>query len=158
MKRNRSDRILCSALPGAAAALMSAQVLAQTPAPAESMDEVIVTGSRIAAPNATSTSPINVVTRQDIQVSGKTDITDIISQLPQNFTNDLGQDLGNRIAGPHYRGRRSDGGSSRSRPQPHARAGERAPSGHRFAVHVHPVAGAGPRPDSRARWWSAWKS
>jgi iron complex outermembrane recepter protein len=98
MKRNRRARILRSTLP-AAAALMSAQAMAQESQPTETMDEVIVTGSRIASPNATSTSPINVVSRQDIQVSGKTDITDIISQLPQNFTNDLGQDLGNRTPG-----------------------------------------------------------
>jgi len=97
MKRNRSARILCSSLvPGAAAALVGAQAIAQTPPAAEpkdNMDEVIVTGSRIASPNATSTSPVQVVTRQDMQVSGKTDITDIISQLPQNFTNDLDRTL-----------------------------------------------------------------
>ena len=93
MKRNRSVRILCLCLPGAA--------LAQSPAvePKDTMDEVIVTGSRIASPNATSTSPVQVVTREDMQVSGKHDITDIIAQLPQNFTNDLGQDLGNRTPG-----------------------------------------------------------
>ena len=34
-----------------------------------------------------------------MQVSGKTDISDIINQLPQNFTNDLGQDLGNGTSG-----------------------------------------------------------
>jgi iron complex outermembrane receptor protein len=102
MKRNRSVRILCSSLPGAAAALVGAQAVAQSPpatAPQDSMDEVIVTGSRIASPNATSTSPIQVVTREDMQVSGKHDVTDIIAQLPQNFTNDLGQDLGNRTPG-----------------------------------------------------------
>lgn len=98
MKRNRRARILRNSLPGAAAALVSAHVLAQSP-PAENMDEVIVTGSRIASPNATSTSPVQVVTSQEIKVSGKHDITDIISQLPQNFTNDLGQDLGNRTPG-----------------------------------------------------------
>jgi len=63
------------------------------------MDEVIVTGSRIASPNATSTSPVQVVTREEMQVSGKHDVTDLIAQLPQNFTNDLGQDLGNRTPG-----------------------------------------------------------
>jgi len=102
MKRNRSARILCSSLPGAAAALVGAQAIAQSqPAaePKDTMDEVIVTGSRIASPNATSTSPVQVVTREDMQVSGKHDITDIISQMPQNFTNDLGQDLGNRTPG-----------------------------------------------------------
>jgi iron complex outermembrane receptor protein len=87
-----------------AAALAGTQVFAQSPqdqdaAPNETMDEVIVTGSRIASPNATSTSPVQVVTDEEIKVSGKHDITDIISQLPQNFTNDLGQDLGNRTPG-----------------------------------------------------------
>jgi iron complex outermembrane recepter protein len=84
---------------GTVLALAGTQALAQSPPPTENMDEVIVTGSRIASPNATSTSPIQVVTREDMQVSGKHDITDIISQLPQNFTNDLGQDLGNRTPG-----------------------------------------------------------
>ena len=46
-----------------------------------------------------STSPIQVISARSIQVSGKTDITDIISQLPQVFTNDLGQDLGNGTSG-----------------------------------------------------------
>ena len=60
---------------------------------------VVVTGSRIAAPNLESTSPIQIVTANDIKVSGKSDISDIINQLPQNFNNDLGQDLGNRTSG-----------------------------------------------------------
>src|SRR5262245_27434412 len=87
---------------GVALALAGTQVFADEetpPAASADMDEVIVTGTRIASPNATSTSPIQVVTSEDIQVSGKTDIVDIISQMPQNFTNDLGQDLGNRTPG-----------------------------------------------------------
>jgi outer membrane receptor protein involved in Fe transport len=85
---------------GVAAALAGAQAFAdETPTPNDSMDEVIVTGSRIASPNATSTSPVQVVTQEEMKVSGKADIVDIIAQLPQNFTNDLGQDLGNRTPG-----------------------------------------------------------
>jgi iron complex outermembrane recepter protein len=61
--------------------------------------EVIVTGSRIPAPNLESTSPIQVVTAQDIQLGGRMDITDVINQLPQNFNNGLGQDLGNQTSG-----------------------------------------------------------
>jgi len=102
MKRNRSARILRASIPGAAAALVGAQAIAQSPpatTPQDTMDEVIVTGSRIASPNATSTSPVQVVTREEMQVSGKHDVTDLIAQLPQNFTNDLGQDLGNRTPG-----------------------------------------------------------
>ena len=72
---------------------------AGTAADGARLEEVVVTGTRIAAPNQKSASPIQVVTARDIQVSGKSDISDIISQLPQNFNNDLGQDLGNRTTG-----------------------------------------------------------
>jgi iron complex outermembrane recepter protein len=63
------------------------------------VQEVVVTGSRIAAPNEVSTSPIQVLSNTYIQTSGRTDISDLIQQLPQNFTNDLGQDLGNGTSG-----------------------------------------------------------
>ena len=89
-----SDRILLAqAGPG------SAQQAPPVPADSPSLQEIIVTGSRIAAPNEVSTSPIQVISAKSIQVSGKTDITDIISQLPQILTNDLGQDLGNGTSG-----------------------------------------------------------
>ena len=61
----------------------------------EQVEEVVVTGSRIAAPNATSTSPIQVVSSESIKTTGKSDVSDILNQLPQNFNNALGQDLGN---------------------------------------------------------------
>jgi iron complex outermembrane recepter protein len=73
-----------------------------TPAtnPAEpALEEVVVTGSRIASPNEVSSSPILSISSQSIKVSGKTDITDLINQLPQIFSNDLGQDLGNNTSG-----------------------------------------------------------
>ena len=61
--------------------------------------EVVVTGSRIPAPNLESTSPIQVVTSEEIQLGGRMDISDVLNQLPQNFNNSLGQDLGNRTSG-----------------------------------------------------------
>src|SRR6202030_3726375 len=88
----------------AAAAMTMATMpaLAQT-APAasgaEPLQEIIVTGSRIAAPNAVSTSPIEVLSSKYIEVSGKTDISDLLLQLPQNFNNSLGNDLGNTTSG-----------------------------------------------------------
>jgi outer membrane receptor protein involved in Fe transport len=85
--------LLAEAVPTPAQSLVSAQ----TESPP--IQEIIVTGSRIAAPNEVSTSPIQVVTAKDIQVYGKTDVSDIINLLPQNFTNDLGQDLGNGTSG-----------------------------------------------------------
>ena len=67
------------------------QALAQTPPAADAsapvVEEVVVTGSRIAAPNETSTSPIAVVTKEELQLEGKTDVIDLLNKLPQNFQN-----------------------------------------------------------------------
>jgi iron complex outermembrane receptor protein len=93
-KTPTSDGIrLSQAVPG------SLSQAPPVPGDAPPLQEIIVTGSRIAAPNEVSTSPIQVISAKSIQVSGKTDITDVISQLPQIFINDLGQDLGNGTSG-----------------------------------------------------------
>jgi iron complex outermembrane receptor protein len=63
------------------------------------LEAVIVTGSRIASPNATSTSPILSVTAEEIRSGGRLDVTDMLNQLPQINSNSLGQDLGNRTSG-----------------------------------------------------------
>lgn len=107
--RGFSGRFGRSTITPAAVLLVAAcwafAVPAQTPpaqAAAETtpaLQEVIVTGSRIAAPNETSTSPIQVISSQSIQTTGKTDISDLITQLPQNFNNGIGQDLGNGTSG-----------------------------------------------------------
>jgi outer membrane receptor for ferrienterochelin and colicin len=54
-------------------------------APAAPVQEVVITGSRIAAPNLTSTSPIQVVNSAEIRQTGTTDIIDLLNTLPQNF-------------------------------------------------------------------------
>jgi iron complex outermembrane receptor protein len=93
-------RLLCC---GAALALVAAApIFAQDqPAAGEAVElqEVVVTGTRIASPNAISASPIQVVTTADIQATGKSDISDILYQLPQVLNNDLGQDFSNRTSG-----------------------------------------------------------
>lgn len=79
--------LLCGAL-----LVASSWATAQTapeqeqPAPPQ-VQEVVVTGSRILQPNLTSTSPIQVVTAQEIQQTGTTDITTLMNRLPQNFQN-----------------------------------------------------------------------
>src|SRR6202163_3259300 len=94
-----NKRLILAAAIAVTGAPAFAQQAPGVAAATEPLQEIIVTGSRIAAPNEVSTSPIEVITSQSIQVSGKTDVTDIISQLPQIFTNDLGQDLGNGTSG-----------------------------------------------------------
>ena len=72
-----------------AASSFTLSALAQTapPTPPEpQLQEVIITGSRIPVPaNISSTSPTTVVSNQEIQLQGHTDITDVINALPQNI-------------------------------------------------------------------------
>src|SRR5262245_45543326 len=76
----------------------------QTPAGEEGAatgpsEEVIVTGTRIISPNMVSTSPIQVISSQEIQSQGRNDISEVLYQLPQNFNNSLGQGFSNRTSG-----------------------------------------------------------
>ena len=73
----------------AVAACFTVVNTAYAAAPTESsfVEEVVITGSRIVLPNVSSTSPIQVVTEKDIQISGRSDISDVINLLPQNFVN-----------------------------------------------------------------------
>jgi iron complex outermembrane recepter protein len=85
-----------AAIPAGTVRAQEAPQVTTSTAPVE---EVVVTGSRIAGQNLVATSPTTVVTVHDIQTAGKVDIDDIVLQLPQNFDNGLGQDLGNRTSG-----------------------------------------------------------
>lgn len=49
------------------------------------LEEIVVTGSRIAQPNIEGTSPVTVVGAADVKVSGVTQTVDIINNLPQAF-------------------------------------------------------------------------
>src|SRR5258708_39325560 len=79
-------------------AVMAPAFAAEDEEPAQ-LQEVVVTGSRIAAPNLTSTSPIQVISSKTIQQTGKNDVSDILLQLPQNFNNSRGQDLTGSTSG-----------------------------------------------------------
>ncbi len=63
------------------------QMAANTAAPAadSSLEEVVVTGSRIAVPNQTSINPVTFVSAIDIQRTGVTRVEDMLNQLPQIF-------------------------------------------------------------------------
>ncbi len=96
----RSAELLVAAFASAwalSAAAQTAPAADATAAPV--VEEVVVTGSRIAAPNEVSTSPIQVVTSQEIQRTGLTDVSDILYQLPQLQNNAVGQDFSNRTSG-----------------------------------------------------------
>lgn len=61
-----------------AAVSMPAQAADET-----TIQEVVVTGSRIASPNMTSISPVTAISSEDIASTGKVRVEDILNQLPQ---------------------------------------------------------------------------
>ncbi len=73
--------LLASATP----AVLTSPVFAQELAASDSMDEVVVTGSRIVAPNLQSISPITAIGAEELNIAGKTRIEDVLNQLPQAF-------------------------------------------------------------------------
>ena len=75
-------RLACLGLAGLGWLAPAAQSLEQEP-----VEEIVITGSRIAAPNMTSTSPVQVVSDEEIKHLGKTDMVDILNTLPQVFQN-----------------------------------------------------------------------
>ncbi len=97
----------CAVLSAAACVLGAPLAVAQTAASAEQeapvpVEEVVVTGSRIVAPNMVSTSPIAVVTKQELQLQGTTDVVNLLNNIPQNFQNGVSDlsNTSNPLTGP----------------------------------------------------------
>jgi iron complex outermembrane recepter protein len=71
-----------AALPTAHAQTAPAQPAEETAAPVQ---EVVITGSRLKAPNETSISPITTVSATDVQATGLTRVEDVLNNLPMVF-------------------------------------------------------------------------
>jgi outer membrane cobalamin receptor len=65
------------------AGLVSAQDTGSQSAASAPVQEITVTGSRIASPDATSISPISTVSGAELSQRGITRIEDLINTLPQ---------------------------------------------------------------------------
>jgi outer membrane receptor protein involved in Fe transport len=88
-------------ISGAAIAAVASGAQAQqasAPAPSTSVQELVVTGSRIPAKNLTSVSPVTTVNNQTIKLQGTTNVEDLINNLPQAFA-DFGQFESNGASG-----------------------------------------------------------
>ena len=107
MKMNTTrERLLASSILGGAiliALASTSAAQAQTAAAgASEVAEIVVTGSRIASPNLTSISPVQVVGSREILQGGRSATIDILNQLPQ-VTQNAAVDLGptsNPLSGP----------------------------------------------------------
>ena len=64
----------------------------------ETIQEVVVTGSRIPQPNLTSISPVTSVGADDVKIEGVTRVEDLVNNLPQAFA-DFGGNLSNGATG-----------------------------------------------------------
>src|SRR5262249_25417454 len=92
MAKSRSlQQAVRSALAPAATAAAGVTALhaQEAPAPAAAaaapVEEVVVTGSRLATPNETSISPITTVSAVDLQQTGLTRVEDVLNNLPMVF-------------------------------------------------------------------------
>src|SRR5262249_61057007 len=92
MAKSRSlQQAVRSALAPAATAAAGVTALhaQEAPAPAAAaaapVEEVVVTGSRLATPNETSVSPITTVSAVDLQQTGLTRVEDVLNNLPMVF-------------------------------------------------------------------------
>jgi iron complex outermembrane receptor protein len=82
--RNAVRLALAACATAATAPLVFAQAAPESAAPAERVQEVVVTGSRIPqAPNDISISPISSITADDVQRTGFVRTEDLLSSLPQ---------------------------------------------------------------------------
>ena len=89
----QSVRALASAA-GAVAIAAAPQLQAQDP----TIQEIVVTGSRIPQPNLTSISPVTSIGAEAVKIEGVTRVEDLINNLPQAFA-DLGGNLSNGSTG-----------------------------------------------------------
>jgi iron complex outermembrane recepter protein len=76
-----SDAIKFALFVGAASSAASVSAFAQESDEAKTLDRVEVTGSRIKRVDAETTQPVQVITRDEIQKSGATNVYDILNNI-----------------------------------------------------------------------------
>ena len=77
--RSAVRRALLMGTAAASAATMQVQAADDT------IQEIVVTGSRISVPNMQSISPVTAISAEDISATGKVRVEDILNQMPQAF-------------------------------------------------------------------------
>ncbi|MGH8194418.1 MAG: TonB-dependent receptor plug domain-containing protein, partial [Woeseiaceae bacterium] len=90
----RAVRLALSASAGSLAAFYAPVSLAQDEAPDE-LEEITVTGSRIPRADLSSSSPVSVIDREDIVVTGLTDVGNLIQRMPSMSGSPIGTTTNN---------------------------------------------------------------
>lgn len=104
---NRNHHLVAALLGAASAnALMLGAAVAQT----GSGDEIVVTGSRIVRSDASSPSPLSVVTSEEIDTAGTLSLTEVLRRDPSVGSQSAGPSITLRNAGRHSIDLRNLGG------------------------------------------------
>lgn len=100
--RSRSDHTKSLGVGGLSvlcASLLSPVLQAQPNNEAATVEEVVVTGSRIKRDGFTASTPVSVVTSEDVKLSGTVNIEDLLSQSPQFVASMNGGASANTVPG-----------------------------------------------------------
>lgn len=81
-QNSRRNLLASTIIAGASALVFTAPAMAQDAEPA-TIDDVVVTGSRIVRQDYVANSPISTVTAEQIQARGDVNVEQILNQLPQ---------------------------------------------------------------------------
>lgn len=99
-RSNRSSSIRVGGLSVLCASLMSPVLLAQPNSETTAeVEEVVVTGSRIKRDGFNASTPVSVVTSEDIKLSGKANIEDLLGKSPQFVASTNGGASANTVPG-----------------------------------------------------------
>jgi iron complex outermembrane recepter protein len=90
--------VRCALFTTSVAALAGALPAQAQQQESSTIQEVVVTGSRIAQPGLTSTSPVTAIGSDQVKIEGVTRVEDLINNLPQAFA-DFGGNLSNGSTG-----------------------------------------------------------
>src|SRR5258708_39621126 len=99
VKRLNPLRVLVLALAGAALFAGFDTAQAQEVAQAQPVERVIVTGSAIPRTETETPSPVQVITREEIQKTGATSVNDVLRSLSTNGNSNLQQNFSGAFAG-----------------------------------------------------------
>ena len=76
------NRLLASTVIGGLAVIAATPVLAQEPAGASQVEEVVVTGSRIRRDATTAPTPLIQISREEMDQSGEANVVDYLADIP----------------------------------------------------------------------------
>src|SRR5258706_7169778 len=88
----------CVTATQVALAMMAAPMAFAQQAEVQKGERIEITGTRIPSPNLESSSPVAVISAQDIKFEGVTRIEDLLNSLPQVFA-DFGANISNGATG-----------------------------------------------------------